>query len=190
MLLSPEEAKTSETIAARCQSNTRASMQLDKLRQQMNEQAEHLQMLVDIVHAAADGETRLAERYVAAGLLGAKQEEPGSAVLTFRCNPFQPDSTVSMSRIPTKLMLLRRLYIEPPLAPHFFLQSFYINNLEILGGPGKQRALPCDLFARRYGSPLLNVPVTSHEPAQLIVTNISDRQLDFRMLALGHWVDP
>jgi len=94
--------------------------------------------------------------------------------------------------VTNEIAVLRRLWIEPALAPHFSLQGFWIGTLQLLvGGTTSGPPLPAGegvpamLFERRYGSPLWEEIVEASTQVSVTVANRSGHPRTFHGVVLG-----
>lgn len=165
-----------------------------QLQSEVDALRETVQEMRDALQAAVDGELAPAEAYVAAGILGVRDLEPGAAVFSWEARNVSPHAEYAhqITRIlslPDRetRVLIRRLYVEPYIAPHFHIVGIHAQNFHRLlgGGSINQDTVPCQLFATRYGSPCFNWTFERDERLDVHIVNISGRSLHFRMLALG-----
>lgn len=165
-----------------------------RLQSEVDALRETVQEMRDALHAAVNGELAPAEAYVAAGVLGVRDLEPGAAVFSWEARNVSPHAEFAQQI--TRILslpegeagvLIRRLYVEPYIAPHFHIVGVHEQNFRrLLGGGSLERdTVPCQLFATRYGSPCFNWKFQHGDTLDVHIVNTSGRPLHFRMLALG-----
>jgi hypothetical protein len=153
-----------------------------ELERELSEAHAELQELRDCVHAAADGEILPAKTYLAGGVLGIQRLD-GDHVSVFEVH-VAPRQHVQINAAPQQLAVVRRLWVDPQCAPHFTLRSLLVGNQVVIGDP--YHDTPCELFARRYGSPLIRVVCEVGIVLSVAVNNMTDETRDFRAVALGY----
>jgi hypothetical protein len=170
-----------------------------QLGQEVNLLRERVQDMGDALTAAASGELAPAEAFAAAGALGMRDLEPGAAVISVEARNVDPHSEQGMFQIThqfrmprnTGHVLVRRLYVEPHLAPYFRLVGVYEDSYLLLIGSGSPlgETVPCELFTSSYGSPRFDWKFGQGDTIAFRIANVSARKLHFRLLMLGCWME-
>jgi len=171
--------------------------ELARLRSELTRLRETVQDLSSALHAAATGELAPAERFVAGGVLGIQGLDRGGYIVDWsdpRVLPYRdgraPENIQREYRpLDTNLKLfLPRLYVPPSVAHHFELVAFEVDHRRRLLGSGftDKGTVPCELFARRYGSPRFDWAFESWTILELRVINVSNQPRPFQLLGLGY----
>ena len=168
-----------------------------RLQAEVDDLREQVQEMADALRAAAAGELAPAEAFIAAGVLGIRDLEPGNAVVHWnspRVRPFNEyESAHQVTCVltvppPDTQIVIRRLYVEPAFAPHFHIVGVYDRNWLLLGGGSTgSNTVPCELLSRRYGSPRLDWKFEHGQCLEVHLMNLTDRILPFHMLGLGYY---
>jgi hypothetical protein len=187
-----EQPKGWPTPANLFQADDARRSERDELQDRLRVELDRVAMLEDIVHACADGEMRPAQRYLAAGLLGAKQCEMGSMFIWFAAARNGRPLHVPAGRTCWRHRIARgeqcharRLYVLPDCADHITIEHLVHNYKVHLQG-----RFPAELFSKRYGSPLLDLQITSYDNVELRFINTSDQPQRFAAAVVGTPLPP
>jgi len=163
--------------------------ELDELRATVHHMA-------DALRAAADGHPEPAQAFCASGVLGLNDLEPGNAVLSLNWDRGEEPGATNQwiehrIRLPENAtaVVVRRLYVAPQTAPGFKLLGLSTNGTrEHLGTLGSPPGIACELFSKRYGSPIFNLRLEDNEDIGVRVHASPPCSQHFQLLALGQYL--
>lgn len=202
----PREASSLLQLQTQLRSTKSALDSAEQRCQDLNQQLASLRREHEDMEAAlydaAGGDPSGAELFVAAGKLGLRDHNRADFALQFDAlsvPPLPTDEIGMRTQISRTLnvihsygassVVVNRLWMEPQLAPHFRLAAVVENGHRILleAMPGGCSPIPCELFARKVGSPRFSWRFGEQDVLSVQVVNVSRTPKPFRMIALGRF---